>query len=71
MRDLRDLDPVSFLHFCARVTPVTNCRMSSSSAEDILQASTRIKPYIRRTPLGYSPWLSEEGKSKVFVKLGE
>jgi len=41
------------------------------SPEDILQASTRIEPYIRRTPLEYSPWLSDEGKSKVYVKLGE
>ena len=57
--------------FRARVTPVTNCRMSSLLREDILQASTRLKPYIRRTPLEYSPWLSDEGKSKVYVKLGE
>ena len=45
--------------------------MSSLSSEDILKAATRIKPYIRRTPLEYSPWLSDEGKSKVYVKLGE
>ena len=70
-RVLRDLGPVSFQHFCTRVTPVTNCGMSSLLPEDILQASNRIKPYIRRTPLEYSPWLSDEGKSKVFVKLGE
>lgn len=36
---------------------------------DILRASDRIKPHIRRTPLEYSHWLSEEGNSKVYVKL--
>ncbi|XP_015772408.1 PREDICTED: L-threonine dehydratase catabolic TdcB-like [Acropora digitifera] len=39
------------------------------SPEDILRASDRIKPHIRRTPLEYSHWLSEEGNSKVYVKL--
>ncbi|KAL9987298.1 hypothetical protein ACROYT_G001581 [Oculina patagonica] len=43
--------------------------MSSLSSEDVLRAVDRIKPYIRRTPLEYSPWLSDVGKSKVYVKL--
>ncbi|KAJ7365906.1 hypothetical protein OS493_002636 [Desmophyllum pertusum] len=43
--------------------------MSSLSSEDILKATDRIKPYVRRTPLEYSHWLSEVGKSNVYVKL--
>lgn len=38
--------------------------------EDILRANDRIKPHIRRTPLEYSHWLSHEGNSRVYVKLG-
>ena len=46
------------------------CRMSSLSSVDISKAADRIKPYVRKTPLEYSPWLSDIGKSKVYVKLG-
>ena len=46
-------------------------RMSLLSAKDILRAADRIKPYVRRTPLEFSYWLSEVGKTKVYLKLGE
>ena len=45
--------------------------VSLLSREDVLRAADRIKPYVRRTPLKYSHWLSEVANSKVFVKLGE
>ena len=45
--------------------------VSLLSREDVLRAADRIKPYVRRTPLEYSHWLSEVANSKVFVKLGE
>lgn len=37
--------------------------------EDISKAADRIKLHVRKTPLEYSPWLSDIGKSKVYVKL--
>lgn len=43
--------------------------MSLLSAKDILRAADRIKPYVRRTPLEFSYWLSEVGKTKVYLKL--
>ena len=45
--------------------------VSLLSREDVLRATDRIKPYVRRTLLKYSHWLSEVANSKVFVKLGE
>ena len=45
--------------------------MCSLLPGDILIAADRIKPYIRRTPLEYSHWLSEGGNSRIYVKLGE
>ena len=65
-----DPGPVSCSRF-GDVTPVCYCKMSSLSSEDILKATDRIKPYVRRTPLEYSHWLSEVGKSNVYVKLGK
>ena len=46
-------------------------RVSSLSSDDILKAADRIKPYVRRTALEYSHWLSEVGKSNIYVKLGK
>ncbi|XP_022803751.1 uncharacterized protein LOC111341064 [Stylophora pistillata] len=37
--------------------------------EDISKAADRINLHVRKTPLEYSPWLSDIGKSKVYVKL--
>ncbi|RMX47406.1 hypothetical protein pdam_00019333 [Pocillopora damicornis] len=40
-----------------------------SLCEDISKAAGRIKLHVRKTPLEYSPWLSDVGKSKVYIKL--
>ena len=45
--------------------------MSLLSADVILRAADRIKPFVRRTPLEISYWLSEAGNARVYVKLGE
>ena len=45
--------------------------MSLLSGDDILRAADRIKPFVRRTPLEISYWLSEAGTARVYVKLGE
>ena len=37
--------------------------------EEALAAEARIRPYIRETPLESSPFLSQKGKCKVFLKL--
>jgi threonine dehydratase len=37
--------------------------------EEALAAETRIRPYIRETPLEHSPFLSRKGKCEVFLKL--
>lgn len=42
-----------------------------SLSEDISKAADRIKLHVRKTPLEYSPWLSDVGKSKVYIKLGK
>ena len=42
-----------------------------SLCEDISKAADRIKLHVRKTPLEYSPWLSDVGKSKVYIKLGK
>ena len=42
-----------------------------SLCEDISKAAGRIKLHVRKTPLEYSPWLSDVGKSKVYIKLGK
>ena len=39
--------------------------------EDISKAAGRIKLHVRKTPLEFSPWLSDVGKSKVYIKLGK
>jgi threonine dehydratase len=36
---------------------------------EVLQAEKRIRPYIRETPLDYSPLLSQLGNCQVFLKL--
>jgi threonine dehydratase len=36
---------------------------------EVEQAETRIRPYVRETPLEYSPMLSEETGARVFLKL--
>ena len=36
---------------------------------EILRARRRIAPYVRRTPLVHSDWLSERGNAKVSLKL--
>ncbi|CAH3175755.1 unnamed protein product [Porites lobata] len=43
--------------------------MSLLSADVILRAADRIKPFVRRTPLEISYWLSEAGNARVYVKL--
>lgn len=40
-----------------------------SLCEDISKAAGRIKLHVRKTPLEFSPWLSDVGKSKVYIKL--
>lgn len=40
-----------------------------SLCEDISKAADRIKLHVRKTPLECSPWLSDVGKSKVYIKL--
>ena len=42
-----------------------------SLCKDISKAAGRIKLHVRKTPLEYSPWLSDIGKSKVYIKLGK
>jgi threonine dehydratase len=37
--------------------------------KEVVQAETRIRKYIRETPLEYSPYLSELGKCRVYLKL--
>lgn len=36
---------------------------------EVLDAENRIKRYIRETPLDYSPFLSQKGNAKVYLKL--
>ncbi|MFX0124128.1 MAG: threonine/serine dehydratase [Candidatus Hodarchaeota archaeon] len=35
----------------------------------VLEAEKRIRPYIRETPLEFSPYLSKKGKCKVYLKM--
>lgn len=45
-------------------------KMSAGNVrEEALVAETRIRPYIRETPLEYSPFLSQKGKCEAFLKL--
>ena len=39
--------------------------------DEVLLASERIRPFIRWTPLEYSPWLSALGDAQIYVKLGK
>ena len=56
---------------CLERLLINGCTMPALSAQDMLRAADRINPYVRRTPLEYSHWLSELGSSKVYVKLGK
>ncbi len=38
-------------------------------AKETEKAEKRIRGYVRKTPLEYSPFLSEEGKNKTYLKL--
>ncbi|XP_031559687.1 uncharacterized protein LOC116295871 [Actinia tenebrosa] len=42
--------------------------MTSTLQDRILEAATRIKGYVRHTPLDHSHWLSTEGKANVYIK---
>jgi threonine dehydratase len=37
--------------------------------KEVKKAEIRIRGYVRKTPLEYSPFLSKEGKNKVYLKL--
>ncbi len=37
--------------------------------QEVVAAEARIRAHIRETPVEYSPWLSETGNCKVFLKL--
>jgi threonine dehydratase len=41
----------------------------SKVRKDVLDAEKRIRSYIRKTPLEYSPYLSHLGKCDVYLKL--
>ena len=62
-RKSRLLVPAGYMFFLSS--------MSLLSADVILRAADRIKPFVRRTPLEISYWLSEAGNARVYVKLGE
>jgi len=74
--DVRELLPSPFS--TTEKKPAGSCwlhvilsSMSLLSADVILRAADRIKPFVRRTPLEISYWLSEAGNARVYVKLGE
>ena len=74
--DVRGLLPSPFS--TSEKSPAGSCwlhvflsSMSLMSADVILRAADRIKPFVRRTPLEISYWLSEAGNARVYVKLGE
>lgn len=43
--------------------------MASITLLDVLRARRRIAPYVRRTPLTASPWVSEAAGAETFLKL--
>src|SRR5439155_14241352 len=56
---------------CHGATPAVSARteVAALTRADIEAAALRIAPYVTRTPLIASPWLSGAAKADVFLKL--